>query len=294
MYPNVSELADATYARQEQEEAPRAQETDSANICGFTVLRPNQAALPSKRQVVLKVAGAALTLLSMGGTLFYLRYIRYGFHLASGDWQMKSTFAVTKPVLFYLILWLPLVWHRILNGLLFAAECSLLTRTAGAFFEDISAGKESRGVVKSLLETLGWKVQDILSDWTLLIKVGFVLDAFALMTGAMASYRLLVHYEVNEFVPVLVCNCLTLLALVCLQVLPLIMWNAFVEKCASDESNTDPVLFMWLSQGFLKMKVFGLTLSPAYLLGLAVSLAALAEPTISEIVAPPLTEMLTK
>ena len=186
------------------------------------------------------------------------------------------------------------MWHRLLNALLFAAECSLLTRTAGIFFQDVSAGNEKRGDVKALLETLGWKVQDILSDWRLMIKVGFVLDFIGVMTGGMAAYRLLVHYEVSEFVPVLACNCLTIFILLCLQVLPLVSWNDFLEKCAGDEANIDPVLYMWLSQGFLKMQVFGLTLSKAYFVGLVISLAALAEPFISDIVTPPLKEMLTQ
>ena len=300
MYPNANQLSDATYAQAGEEgkaslQSRKQEGADSeVSICGFKVLQPSKAALPASKEVTLKVAATTFGLLSMGGTLFYLRYVHYGSQEASRDWQMKSTFAVTYPVLFYLLLWLPLVWHRLLNALLFAAECSLLTRTAGGLFNDVSAGNEKRGDVKTLLETLGWKVQDILSDWRLMIKVGFVLDGFGMMTGAMASYRLLIHYGVDQFVPVLVCNCLTILLLLCLQVLPLVTWNDFLEKCAGDENNIDPVLYMWLSQGCLKMNIFGLIPSKAYFVGLALSLAALAEPYISDVVTPPLTEMLTQ
>jgi len=296
MYPKAHEMSDVTYTLQGQgddpAQAPKSDDT-AEDICGFKVFRQD-AALPSSREVTLKVAATAGTLLSLSGTLFYFRYISYGLQEASGDWQMKRTFAVTYPVMFYFLLWLPLIWHRLLNGLLFAGECSLLKRTASVFFEDVSAGKETRGDVKALLETLGWKVQDILSDWRLLVKVGFVLDGFALVTGGMASYRLVIHYEVHQFVPVLACNCLTILSLLCLQVVPMVNWNAFLEEAAGNEQNTDPVLYMWLSQGYLKMQVFGLTLSPAYFLGLVLSLAALAEPYISDVVTPPLTEMLTQ
>eukprot|EP00439_Symbiodinium_sp_Y106_P056538 s3163_g7.t3 len=285
MYPKAHEMSDVTYTLQGQgddpAQAPKSDDT-AEDICGFKVFRQD-AALPSSREVTLKVAATAGTLLSLSGTLFYFRYISYGLQEASGDWQMKRTFAVTYPVMFYFLLWLPLIWHRLLNGLLFAGECSLLKRTASVFFEDVSAGKETRGDVKALLETLGWKVQDILSDWRLLVKVGFVLDGFALVTGGMASYRLVIHYEVHQFVPVLACNCLTILSLLCLQVVPMVNWNAFLEEAAGNEQNTDPVLYMWLSQGYLKMQVFGLTLSPAYFLGLVLSLAALAEPYISDV-----------
>ena len=334
MYRKGQELQDATYARvskKEKEKLLAPQERSTSRVaCGFQV-NSHAVALPRKSEVFLKLGIYGVLGLSMFGYLCvqedlseHLAPVREMINKLADSHLSKTKSAmpnnqqetpsqvthlmynwpIKHPELYYLALWLPIFLFRLFNAILFGAECSFLAQTSERLFKKVGAGDEGRSQVKEQLDVLKWKVQDISSDWSLMLKFGVVLDFVAVATGALAVWRLTRHFdrgydvfncglphhfnEYDGFSGLLVSNCFTSLIVLFVQILPVITWNASLEKASKDTDNIDPVLNLWLSQGFLKMKVFGLALSWSYFVALAIAQLALMRKTIQAIVLPPL------
>ena len=326
MYPKGEEFQDATYARFSKKETQKllAPERKTLEICGFQ-LNSQAVALPHKSEVFLKLGIYGVLGLSMFGFLCvqedlsgHLTRIREIVNTLADSQLSKTKSGMPKyqqtpsqdtylmpnwptqhPELYYLALWLPIFPLRLFNAILFGAECSFLAQTSERLFKKVGSGNEGRMQVKEQLDILKWKVQDISSDWSLMLKFGVVLDLMAVATGVLAAWRLSRRFDhdpsfdqYDEFNGLLVANCFTSLIVLTVQILPVITWNACLEKALKDSDNVDPVLHLWLSQGFLKMKVFGLALSWSYFVALAIAQLALMREPIQAIVVPPLMQTL--
>lgn len=177
----------------------------------------------------------------------------------------------------YTLTWLPLVGWRLLNTLYFSAECNCLTSKSRWVFdriestsEQVSTDTEKKGS-SEMLEILKWKVKDMYRDWSMIMPVCLWLDLLSIGTGALAAYRLLVHFDTCSVAPLLLANSVMVFVLIGLQIRPAVAWNSFLTDSANDDQKTDPLLHMWINRGTLDLNILGITLNNKYFVATAVS-----------------------
>ncbi|CAK9086871.1 Mitogen-activated protein kinase kinase kinase A, partial [Durusdinium trenchii] len=254
--------------------------SEHEEIAGFDVQDLNMAAFPSCSEAMIQVVVHLVTILVSLLCLSSYSWVAphkhsadlHGFVVHSHSLEhARLPFIASHMQVVYLLIWFPIVPYRLVNGLFLSADYRHLVGKTTQCFYSIEDSEMPPQEVKERLEIIEWKVRDIQHEWFLIQPACLILDLMALVSGLLAIFRLVMHWEIYDLVPLLAANCITLLVFVVVELKPTVDWNSFLASYQKGKTNVDTVLFIWLSQGFLNAKMLGLTLTPAYFTGLALS-----------------------